>query len=198
MGCGASATANEADTEEAPETPNPSTTTPPFYSTQEAGQESGESEKFQGFQNDVGKVERETQNGETKEGDNHDDEEEEDEEGEGEEGTTRKKKKPRKRRKSVSSECIEDDAVKNYKPPHHPKDEEAMGRLRHATKNNVFMGKLAEDKLEQVHMAMLPKEVKAGVRIINQGDWGDNYYVVDAGSFQCFKKSELGWGKNGG
>lgn len=94
------------------------------------------------------------------------------------------------RRAGVSAEAVSEDRLKNWKKPVYEKSQEARDRLRNIIKTNeklqVLFGHLEEADVESVIDAMFPKEVKQGDNVIEQGQEGDNFYIIDDGSFDVF------------
>lgn len=69
------------------------------------------------------------------------------------------------------------------------KSEEAKKRIELATKMNLLFRNLDNEQHKDVCNAMFERQVKQGEVIIQQGDEGDNFYVVDQGSFDvCVSK----------
>lgn len=90
------------------------------------------------------------------------------------------------RRTSVSAESInpaEADS-ENWMPPVFPKSDDQKARLRHAISPNFLFSNLEEAQLNQLLNALQEKPIPAkGIKVINQGESGDYFYVVEKGRF---------------
>ncbi|OUC45296.1 hypothetical protein D917_08524, partial [Trichinella nativa] len=51
---------------------------------------------------------------------------------------------------------------------------------------NVLFAHLDENEKKDIFNAMFPVEANAGEVIIQQGDEGDNFYVIDSGEVEVF------------
>lgn len=90
------------------------------------------------------------------------------------------------RRTSVSAESINPAEAdnENWAPPVFPKSDEQKGRLRHAISPNFLFSNLEEAQLNQLLNALQEKPIPAkGIKVINQGESGDYFYVVEKGKF---------------
>lgn len=85
------------------------------------------------------------------------------------------------RRGAVSAAVMDVDEAENYEKKVIEKDEATMDALRLAVKSNVLFQHLETDELGDVLDAMFPVDPKKGDVIIQQGDEGDNFYVVFEG-----------------
>eukprot|EP00443_Scrippsiella_acuminata_P078531 CAMPEP_0115398790 /NCGR_PEP_ID=MMETSP0271-20121206/14499_1 /TAXON_ID=71861 /ORGANISM="Scrippsiella trochoidea, Strain CCMP3099" /LENGTH=401 /DNA_ID=CAMNT_0002822575 /DNA_START=39 /DNA_END=1244 /DNA_ORIENTATION=- len=96
------------------------------------------------------------------------------------------------RRAGVSAPAISEDRMKAWQKPYYEKSPEACGRIKSVIdkndKLNVLFGHLAESAVFDVIDAMKPVSVEIGSDLIVQGDEGDNFYIVDEGSFDIFVK----------
>jgi len=96
-------------------------------------------------------------------------------------------------RKSVSGERYnpeedeDDDPVKVV-----PKTDEQRERLKVVSKKVMLLNRLDEEQLGNVLNAMEERQVNAGEVVIQQGDDGDNFYVIDSGNFDIYIDSESG------
>lgn len=70
----------------------------------------------------------------------------------------------------------------------HPKSDAARERIAVAVKENFLFRNLDAEQREEVFDAMFEKFVEPGESIIEQGDDGDFFYVVDSGEFDIFVK----------
>lgn len=90
------------------------------------------------------------------------------------------------RRTSVSAESMNpaESNAENWTPPIHPKSDEQKSRLRQAVSPNFLFAHLHDDQTLQVLNALQEKPIPAkGIKVINQGEAGDYFYVVEKGSF---------------
>lgn len=98
-----------------------------------------------------------------------------------------KARAPRQRRVSVSAEADKDTSV--FVPKVFPKDEEAMKRIEKSVRNNLLFGALDDAQRKMVIEAMEEKKCTEGQKIINQGEQGDYFYVVDSGVYSVTLKN---------
>lgn len=63
-----------------------------------------------------------------------------------------------------------------------PKDYKTMAALSKAIEKNVLFSHLDEKEKSDIFDAMFGVEAKAGETIIQQGDDGDNFYIIDSGT----------------
>jgi len=96
------------------------------------------------------------------------------------------------RRAGVSAPAISEDRMKDWKTPFFQKPQEARLNIKqiiqHNDKLNVLFGHLTEGAVFEVIDAMKPVSVELGSDLIVQGDEGDNFYIVDEGTFDIFVK----------
>ena len=92
------------------------------------------------------------------------------------------------RRTSVSAEAMQPDADSgSWKPPKHDKTTDQLDRLRAAVSNNFLFANLDPDNFRLVLDALSEKAIPAAnIRVINQGDEGDYFYVVESGKFDVY------------
>ena len=93
------------------------------------------------------------------------------------------------RRTSVSAESLApasaDDA--NWKAPTYPKTQEQISRLRAAVSHNFLFSHLDDEQSAQVLGALQERKIPAkDMRVIEQGDAGDYFYVVESGNFDIY------------
>lgn len=93
------------------------------------------------------------------------------------------------RRTSVSAESLAptgaDEA--NWRPPQHEKTQDQNDRLRKAVTSNFLFSHLDDDQANLVLGALQEKPIPAkGIKVIQQGDTGDFFYIVERGSFDIF------------
>uniref|UniRef100_A0A8C4R4N9 cAMP-dependent protein kinase type II regulatory subunit n=1 Tax=Eptatretus burgeri TaxID=7764 RepID=A0A8C4R4N9_EPTBU len=93
-----------------------------------------------------------------------------------------------KRRSSVCGETYNPDEEDEDTEPRviHPKTDEQRARLQEACKNILLFKNVDEEQLSQVLDAMFEKTVENGEHVIDQGDDGDNFYVIERGTFDIF------------
>jgi len=98
--------------------------------------------------------------------------------------------KDKDRRQGVSAQAISEEKLRDWKRPFHEKPPEARERLKKIIDENeklqVLFGHLPPDNVYGVIDAMFPKEAKEGEDVIKQGEEGDNFYIVDEGTFDVF------------
>jgi len=91
------------------------------------------------------------------------------------------------RRNSVSSESIDPrKKVDTSKIKVVEKTDEVKERIKSCVKDSILFKGLDAETLEAVVMSMEEKAVATGEFIIQQGEEGHYFYVVDSGSFDCF------------
>ncbi|XP_022920764.1 cAMP-dependent protein kinase type II regulatory subunit [Onthophagus taurus] len=92
------------------------------------------------------------------------------------------------RRKSVFAEAYdpeeddEDDGAKSI----FPKSDEQRQQLAEAVKNILLFRALDPEQMQEVLDAMFERKVEEGELVIKQGDDGDNFYVIQQGTFHVF------------
>ncbi|KAK5615200.1 cAMP-dependent protein kinase type II-alpha regulatory subunit [Crenichthys baileyi] len=95
----------------------------------------------------------------------------------------------RSRRVAVCAEAYDpdDDADDNTEPQVvHPKTDEQRQRLQDACKDILLFKTLEKEQFSEVLDAMFEVLVKPQDHIIDQGDDGDNFYVIDKGVYDIF------------
>lgn len=90
------------------------------------------------------------------------------------------------RRCSVSAEPMNPDMEIDMHKVVIPKSLEAMKRIGTATRSNLLFRNLDNEQHTDVCNAMFERTVAQGDVIIQQGDEGDNFYIVDTGTFHVF------------
>uniref|UniRef100_A0A8B9Q8W3 cAMP-dependent protein kinase type II-alpha regulatory subunit n=62 Tax=Aves TaxID=8782 RepID=A0A8B9Q8W3_APTOW len=68
----------------------------------------------------------------------------------------------------------------------HPKTDEQRCRLQEACKDILLFKNLDQEQLSQVLDAMFERKVKPQEHVIDQGDDGDNFYVIERGLYDIF------------
>jgi CRP-like cAMP-binding protein len=98
------------------------------------------------------------------------------------------------KRNAISAEVVASDPNKRYSTvapinARTDKDEKTMNTISAAVKDNLLFQGLDHEHRMQIISEMWLVEVKAGSNVIDQGDKGDNFYVVHTGSFDIFVAS---------
>jgi len=98
--------------------------------------------------------------------------------------------KDKDRRAGVSAQAISAERLKDWKAPSYAKPPEARqrikGKIEGSDKLQVLFGHLKDESVQGVIDAMFPREVRNGENVITQGEEGDNFYIVDEGTFEAF------------
>ncbi|XP_048190805.1 cAMP-dependent protein kinase type II-alpha regulatory subunit [Perognathus longimembris pacificus] len=89
------------------------------------------------------------------------------------------------RRVSVCAETYNPDDEEEDTDPRvvHPKTDEQRCRLQEACKDILLFKNLDQEQLSQVLDAMFERLVKVDEHVIDQGDDGDNFYVIERGTY---------------
>lgn len=89
------------------------------------------------------------------------------------------------RRVSVCAEAYNPDEEEEDTDPRviHPKTDEQRCRLQEACKDILLFKNLDQEQLSQVLDAMFERTVKVNEHVIDQGDDGDNFYVIERGTY---------------
>lgn len=93
------------------------------------------------------------------------------------------------RRGAVSADVMDVDDMDSTPTKVVPKDEQTMAALKESVKSNVLFQHLEPHELGGVLDAMFEVQPKAGEVIIQQGDEGDNFYVIDNGTVEVLISS---------
>mmetsp|Transcript_52325 Transcript_52325/g.94168 ORF Transcript_52325/g.94168 Transcript_52325/m.94168 type:complete len:603 (-) Transcript_52325:62-1870(-) len=100
------------------------------------------------------------------------------------------------RRTGVSAAAISEERMQDWKAPVYQKSQEAREQLRlhiaGSEKMQVLFGHLLDHHLFVVIDAMFPKEVRTGETVITQGEEGDNFYIVEHGTFDVLVRRSQG------
>jgi len=97
------------------------------------------------------------------------------------------------RRVSVAAERYnpeEDSDDDNQQSQVYPKTPEQRQRLKEAVCHILLFRTLEAKQIDQVLDAMWEKTVNQGETIIQQGDDGDNFYVIDNGTYEIYVSKE--------
>ncbi|KAM3832497.1 cAMP-dependent protein kinase type II-beta regulatory subunit isoform 2-T2 [Vipera latastei] len=96
------------------------------------------------------------------------------------------------RRASVCAEAYNPDEEEDDSESRviHPKTDDQRNRLQEACKDILLFKNLDQEQMSQVLDAMFEKLVEGGEHVIDQGDDGDNFYVIDRGTYNIVVKCE--------
>ncbi|XP_016088493.1 cAMP-dependent protein kinase type II-beta regulatory subunit-like isoform X2 [Sinocyclocheilus grahami] len=96
------------------------------------------------------------------------------------------------RRASVCAEAYNPDEDEEEREPRvtHPKTDEQRQRLQEACKDILLFKNLDQEQMSQVLDAIFEKVVVTGEHIIDQDDDGDNFYVIERGTFDIMLKAD--------
>uniref|UniRef100_A0A4D5R9S9 cAMP-dependent protein kinase regulatory subunit n=2 Tax=Scolopendra TaxID=41364 RepID=A0A4D5R9S9_SCOVI len=97
----------------------------------------------------------------------------------------------RPRRGAVSAETYSEEDATTYVKKVVPKDYKTMAALSKAIAKNVLFIHLDDNERSDIFDAMFPVVHSASEVIIQQGDEGDNFYVIDQGEVEVFVNGEI-------
>merc|ERR1719342_264753 len=97
---------------------------------------------------------------------------------------------PGRRRGAISAEPIREEDIESYVKKVVPKDYKTMASLSKAIAKNVLFSHLDENERSDIFDAMFPSSAMPGEIIIQQGDEGDNFYIIDQGEVEIYVNSE--------
>merc|ERR1719208_803436 len=97
---------------------------------------------------------------------------------------------PVRRRGAISAEPITEEDVASYVKKVVPKDYKTMASLSKAIAKNVLFSHLDENERSDIFDAMFPSNAMPGEIIIQQGDEGDNFYIIDQGEVEIYVGGE--------
>uniref|UniRef100_A0A673K6S8 cAMP-dependent protein kinase type I-alpha regulatory subunit n=2 Tax=Sinocyclocheilus rhinocerous TaxID=307959 RepID=A0A673K6S8_9TELE len=98
--------------------------------------------------------------------------------------------KGRRRRGAISAEVYTEEDAASYVRKVIPKDYKTMAALAKAIEKNVLFSHLDDNERSDIFDAMFPVIYIAGEIVIQQGDEGDNFYVIDQGEMDVCVNSE--------
>lgn len=98
---------------------------------------------------------------------------------------------PTRRRGGISAEPVSEEDATSYVKKVVPKDYKTMAALSKAISKNVLFSHLDENERSDIFDAMFPVNFLPGEAIIQQGDEGDNFYVIDQGEVEVYVNNEL-------
>lgn len=90
------------------------------------------------------------------------------------------------RRKSVFAESYDPEEEESEKVVY-PKSDEQRRRLLSAVQKIFLFRALDQEQMKEVLDAMFERKVNVGDKVIEQGDDGDNFYVIGQGNFDCLQ-----------
>jgi cAMP-dependent protein kinase regulator len=96
--------------------------------------------------------------------------------------------RPKRRRESIFAEKINDES-KDFELNVIEKSEQDSVRILQILNGNLFFSHLDGNQMNQVVNAMFQVDKQEGDIIINQGDDGDNFYIIDNGSVDVLIKT---------
>lgn len=99
--------------------------------------------------------------------------------------------KKRSRRGAVSAEVYTEEDAASYVKKVVPKDYKTMAALSKAIAKNVLFAHLDDGERSDIFDAMFSINRHAGEIIIQQGDEGDNFYVIDQGEVDIYVNNEF-------
>lgn len=91
-----------------------------------------------------------------------------------------------RRRGAVSAEPIREEDAASYVKKVVPKDDATMASLERAIAKNVLFAHLDDSERSDIFDAMFAKEADECEVIIQQGDEGDNFYIIDQGNVDIY------------
>ncbi|XP_007499885.1 cAMP-dependent protein kinase type II-alpha regulatory subunit [Monodelphis domestica] len=95
------------------------------------------------------------------------------------------------RRVSVCAESFNPDEEDDTEPKViHPKSDEQRSRLQEACKDILLFKNLDQEQLSEVLDAMFERIVVSEEHVIDQGDDGDNFYVIERGKYDILVTKE--------
>jgi cAMP-dependent protein kinase regulator len=96
----------------------------------------------------------------------------------------------RKRRAGVSAQTLSPEEMKDWKRPVHHKSDESKALLKKIISSNprlqLVFGNLNSQQVDDVILAMFPRDVPSGETVIKQGETGDAMWIVESGAFYIF------------
>lgn len=100
--------------------------------------------------------------------------------------TTNTSVKARERRGAVSAEPYKEEDATSYVKTVIPKDYATMQALSKAIQSNLLFSHLDDSEKSDIFDAMQPFNYKAGETIIQQGEEGDFFYIIDQGEVEVY------------
>merc|ERR1719494_993417 len=97
----------------------------------------------------------------------------------------------RRRRGAVSAAVISEEDATSYVKKVVPKDYKTMAALSKAISKNILFSHLDEGERSDIFDAMFTVKHTGGDVIIQQGDEGDNFYIIDSGEADVYVNDQL-------
>lgn len=95
-------------------------------------------------------------------------------------------------RKSVAGERYNPEEIDTDPIKVVPKSDEQRKRLQNVSQKIMLLNRLDEEQLNNILDAMEERVAKQDEIVIQQGDDGDNFYVIDSGDYDIYIDSENG------
>jgi cAMP-dependent protein kinase regulator len=95
------------------------------------------------------------------------------------------------RRGAVSAEPFSEEDATSYVKKVVPKDYKTMAALSKAISKNILFAHLDDNERSDIFDAMFPVIHCANETIIQQGDEGDNFYIIDSGDVDVYVNDNL-------
>eukprot|EP00002_Diphylleia_rotans_P033499 TRINITY_DN7130_c0_g1_i1.p2 TRINITY_DN7130_c0_g1~~TRINITY_DN7130_c0_g1_i1.p2 ORF type:complete len:1117 (+),score=203.68 TRINITY_DN7130_c0_g1_i1:4043-7393(+) len=96
----------------------------------------------------------------------------------------------RNRRTAVSAESTNPVSASSSKVVV-PKPQEIITRIKRCAKNTMIFQALDDEQLQDIADAMIEVQISLGDKVIQQGDEGDFFYIVDIGEFEFIVDSKV-------
>uniref|UniRef100_A0A671UCD8 cAMP-dependent protein kinase type I-alpha regulatory subunit n=2 Tax=Sparus aurata TaxID=8175 RepID=A0A671UCD8_SPAAU len=97
----------------------------------------------------------------------------------------------RSRRGAISAEVYTEEDAASYVRKVIPKDYKSMAALSKAMAKNVLFAHLDDNERSDIFDAMFSVNYIAGETVIQQGDEGDNFYVIDQGEMDVYVNNQF-------
>jgi len=97
----------------------------------------------------------------------------------------------RGRRGAVSAAVISEEDAASYVKKVIPKDYKTMAALSKAIEKNILFSHLDDAERSDIFDAMFTVKHNEGEVIIQQGDEGDNFYIIDSGEVDVYVNDQL-------
>merc|ERR1719265_483529 len=92
----------------------------------------------------------------------------------------------RARRVAVSAERYTPDDLNNHKKRVVPKSKDALKRIDEKLQNNFLFQHQDEEGRADLALAVIETRFSSGDTVIQQGDKGDNFYILESGTCEIF------------
>ena len=97
----------------------------------------------------------------------------------------------RSRRNGISAAVIKEEEANTYVKRVIPKDYKTMNALSKAFQHNILFSHLDETEHSDIFDAMYMDKFISGETVIQQGDHGDNFYIIHSGEVEVIVDSRL-------